>query len=346
MKKLPVFAVLPILTFPLALGCGDSGRRNIRIVETDSQTLVYVDEKEPEVAPPKAETSVETRRVYVDEKESEVAPPKAETPTPAVLPDFAQLLALGAKIDKSGKSLDLTAVEKLDGFDVAADAERWNAVKVVRGQGRLTAQTLRALAKLPNLTEFLWSSATLATANSDDATFQGAFADLSKAPRLKKIRLTALQTENGKFPTAALVALAQTPQLADLDVSGAPLTAADLTAVDWKTGFAKLTKLNLYQTKIGDAGVDALLPLTDRLTSLNLDDAQIGPASAKKIAQFTELTFLHVGRSTLDDASIAEFAKLGKLAKIHVTRSKATEAGADALRAALPNCEVVSQPEN
>ena len=170
-------------------------------------------------------------------------------------------------------------------------------------------------------------------------------AEFAKAPNLKKLRLTGLR--NGeKFPTAALVALAQAPQLADLDVSGSPATAADLTAVDWKNGFAKLTKLNLYQTQVGDAGVDALLPLTDRLTSLNLDDAQIGPESAKKIAQFTELTFLHVGRSTLDDASIAEFAKLGKLEKIHVTRSKATEAGADALRAALPNCEVVSQPEN
>ena len=341
MKKLPAFAVLSILTFPLTLGCGDSGRRNIRIVETDSQTLVYVEEKEPEVAPPKAETPLETRRVYVEEET-----PKAETPTLAPLPKFDELIASGAKIDKSGKTLDLTAVEKLDGFDGAADAERWNAVKVVRGKGRLTVRTLAAFAKLPNLTEFLWSDATLATANSDDAAFQGAFADLSKAPRLKKLRLTGLQTENGKFPTVALVALAQAPQLADIDVSGSPATSADLAAVDWKTGFAKLTKLNLYQTQVGDAGVDALLPLTDRLTSLNLDDAQIGPDSAAKIAQFTELTFLHVGRSTLDDASIAEFAKLGKLAKIHVTRSKATEAGADALRAALPNCEVVSQPEN
>jgi len=342
MKKLPVFAVLPILTFPLALGCGDSGRRNIRIVETDSQTLVYVDEKEPEVAPPKAETSVETRRVYVDEKESEVAPPKAETPTPAVLPDFAQLLALGAKIDKSGKSLDLTAVEKLDGFDVAADAERWNAVKVVRGKGELTSETLRAFTKLSNLTEFLWSDAVL----SGKADADAAFVEFAKSPNLKKLRLTGLRTNDAKFPTAAFAALAQTPRLADVDVSGSPATAADLAAVDWKNGFAKLTKLNLYQTKIGDAGVDALLPLTDRLTSLNLDDAQIGPNSAAKIAQFTELTFLHVGRSTLDDASIAQFAKLDKLAKIHVTRSKATEAGADALRAALPNCEVVSQPEN
>lgn len=337
MKKLPVLAILPILTLPLSLGCGDSGRRNIRIVETDSQTLVYVDEKEPEVAPPKAETTVETRRVYVDEKAPEI-----ETTAPAPLPKFDELIASGAKIDKSGKSLDLTAVEKLDGFNVAADAERWNAVKVVRGKGELTPESLRAFAKLPNLTEFLWTNAVLSVKADADA----AFAEFAKTPNLKKLRLTGLRTNADKFPPAALPALAQTPQLADIDVSGSPATAADLAAVDWKNGFAKLTKLNLYQTQVGDAGVDALLPLTDRLTSLNLDDAQIGPNSAAKIAQFAELTFLHVGRSTLDDASIAEFAKLGKLAKIHVTRSKATEAGADALRAALPNCEVVSQPEN
>lgn len=340
MKKLPVFALLSILTCSLALGCGDSGRRNIRIVETDSPTLVYVDEKEAEVAPPKAETSVETKLVYVPEGGPEKTP-EVPTATLAPLPKFDALIASGAKIDKSGKSLDLTGVEFFTGLDVSADAERWNAVKVVRGKGVLPSQALRAFAKLPNLTEFLWSDAVLSAATDLDA----ALAEFAKAPNLKKLRLTGLR--NGeKFPTAALVALAQAPQLADLDVSGSPATAADLTAVDWKNGFAKLTKLNLYQTQVGDAGVDALLPLTDRLTSLNLDDAKIGPASAKKIAQFTELTFLHVGRSTLDDASIAEFAKLGKLEKIHVTRSKATEAGADALRAALPNCEVVSQPEN
>ena len=341
MKKLPAFAVLSVLTFPLTLGCGDSGRRNIRIVETDSQTLVYVDEKEPEVAPSKVETPAETKLVYVPENVPKKTPEVKPT-TPAPLPQFDALIASGAKIDKSGKSLDLTAVENLNGFDAGANTERWNAVKVVRGKGRLTVQTLRAFAQLPNLTEFLWSDAVLVADKDADA----AFAEFAKAPNLKKLRLTGLKTEGDKFPTDAFAALAQTPQLADVDVSGSPATAADLAAVDWKTGFAKLTKLNLYQTQVGDAGVDALLPLANRLTSLNLDDAQIGPKSASKIAQFSQLTFLHVGRSTLDDASIAEFAKLGKLAKIHVTRSKATEAGADALRAALPNCEVVSQPEN
>lgn len=320
MKKSPVFAILTALSATIPLGCGASS----------SNDVPFIDDSAKFAAAPATPVAEKTPETLVEEK------------APEIPPTFAQLLERGATIDKSGKSLDLTAVENLDGFDGAADAERWNAVKVVRGKGRLTAQTLRSFSKLPNLTEFLWTDAVLTDATDANA----AFAEFAKLPKLKKLRLTALKTESNKFPVAAFAALAQTPQLADIDVSGSTLTAADLDAVDWKTGFAKLTKLNLYQTQVGDAGVDALLPLTNRLTSLNLDDAQIGPDSASKIAQFSQLTFLHVGRSTLDDASIAEFAKLGKLAKIHVTRSKATEAGADALRAALPNCEVVSQPEN
>ena len=322
MKKTPVFAILTALSATLPLGCGPASNEGPFIDEASKFA--------PATPTPVAEKTTEAP-VLDAEKAPELS---AST--------LDNLLERGATLDKSGKSLDLTAVETLAGIDFAADAERWNAVKVVRGKGVLTAQTLRDLAKLPNLTEFLWTDAVLAAATDADA----AFAEFAKSPKLKKLRLTGLRTKAEKFPAVAFAALAQTPQLADIDVSGSPATAADLAAVDWKNGFAKLTKLNLYQTQVGDAGVDALLPLADRLTSLNLDDAQIGPESAAKIARFSQLTFLHVGRSTLDDASIAEFAKLGKLAKIHVTRSKATEAGADALRAALPNCEVVSQPEN
>lgn len=338
MKKTPIFAILTSLSATIPLGCVDSSSNNAQFIDESTQFVAAPSPTPAQTTPATVEatTPAETSLVNAEKKTPGVA-----TAALAPLPKFDALIASGAKIDKSGKSLDLTGVEFFTGLDVSADAERWNAVKVVRGKGVLPSQALRAFAKLPNLTEFLWSDAVLSAATDLDA----ALAEFAKAPNLKKLRLTGLR--NGeKFPTAALVALAQAPQLADLDVSGSPATAADLTAVDWKNGFAKLTKLNLYQTQVGDAGVDALLPLTDRLTSLNLDDAQIGPESAKKIAQFTELTFLHVGRSTLDDASIAEFAKLGKLEKIHVTRSKATEAGADALRAALPNCEVVSQPEN
>ncbi|MBQ4079733.1 MAG: hypothetical protein II596_03535, partial [Thermoguttaceae bacterium] len=244
------------------------------------------------------------------------------------------------KFDAKGVSVDLTETVGFDGVQDAAELERWQKVKVVRGAGPLSQGAVETFAKLPALTEFLWSDAVV------DGDSQAALAKLAAAPSLKKLRLTGLKlADSGKFPVEALKGIAAFPALADLDVSGSPLAAEDLAQVDLKAGFPKLTKINLYQTKIGDAGVDALMPLADRLTSLNLDDAGISPVSAPKIAQFSNLTFLHVGRSTLDDESVAQFAKLTKLEKIHITRSAATEEGADALRKALPNCEVVSQPE-
>ncbi len=322
------------------VGCGDSG--NYVVDESaENAPIVRGDETAETTQIPQTTQTAETTETTSTPQTTqtpEAAPISQPAPTPRT---FDELVADGAKVDASGKSVDLSAVAALDGIDVAADASRWNAVKVVRGTGTLSAATLQSFAKLPNLTEFLWTNAAFPNADAEKAF--GDFA--ANAPKtLKKVRLTGWKNADGTFPKSGFTALSRLPNLVDLDVSGSPATAADLEfAAD---GFPKLTKINLYQTNVGNAGVDKLLPLADRLVSLNLDDAKIDPTSADKIAQFARLTFLHVGRSELDDASILKFAKLEKLAKIHVTRSKATESGADALRAALPNCEVVSQPEN
>ena len=312
-------ALSALLAAALALGC-DSG-----------ETFVKIDD-EPEAAAPATadpfdiELSASVQETAEPEpKQSSQAPQPPQTPP---------------KFDAKGVSVDLTETVGFDGVQDAAELERWQKVKVVRGAGALSQGAVETFAKLPALTEFLWSDAVV------DGDSQAALVKLAAAPSLKKLRLTGLKlADSGKFPVEALKGIAAFPALADLDVSGSPLAAEDLAQVDLKAGFPKLTKINLYQTKIGDAGVDALMPLADRLTSLNLDDAGISPVSAPKIAQFSNLTFLHVGRSTLDDESVAQFAKLTKLEKIHITRSAATEEGADALRKALPNCEVVSQPE-
>lgn len=306
----------------VAVGCGDSAN--------------YVVDDSAENAP--APETSETAPISQTPESAETPQIPQPAPTPRT---FDELVADGAKVDASGKSVDFSAVDALDGIDFAADASRWNAVKVVRGTGTLSAATLQAFTKLPNLTEFLWTNAAFPNADAEKAF--GDFA--ANAPKtLKKVRLTAWKNADGTFPKSGFTALSRLPNLADLDVSGSPATADDLDFA--ANGFPKLTKINLYNTSVGDAGVDKLLPLAGRLVSLNLDDAKIGPMSADKIAQFAGLTFLHVGRSELDDASVLKFAKLEKLAKIHITRSKATESGADALRDALPNCEVVSQPEN
>ena len=310
-------ALSALLAAALALGC-DRG-----------ETFVKIDD-EPEAASP----------ATADPFDIELSAAVQETAEPEQSSQAPQTPQTPPKFDAKGVSVDLTETVGFDGVQDAAELERWQKVKVVRGAGPLSQGAVETFAKLPALTEFLWSDAVV------DGDSQAALAKLANAPSLKKLRLTGLKlADSGKFPVEALKAIAAFPALADLDLSGTPLAAEDLAQVDLKAGFPKLTKINLYQTKIGDAGVDALTPLADRLASLNLDDAGISPVSAPKIAQFSNLTFLHVGRSTLDDESVAMFAKLTKLEKIHITRSAATEEGADALRKALPNCDVVSQPE-
>lgn len=245
------------------------------------------------------------------------------------------------KFDAKGVSVDLTEIAEFSGVQSESDLARWKGVKVVRGKGLLTQGALETFARLPQLTEFLWTDAIV-----DDAS-EPAFAQVMSGAKLKKVRLTGLTLKDRRqFPSYALQALSSAANLADLDLSGSPLTSQELQQVDFNAGFKALTKINLYQTQVGDAGVETLLPLTDRLTSLNLDDAGIGPEAAPNIVKFTKLTFLHVGRSKLDDASVLLFAQLQALEKVHITRSAATEEGADKLRKALPNCTVVSQPEN
>ncbi len=246
-------------------------------------------------------------------------------------------------VDAERSRIEITTESAaFDGF--ATDAERAQArrTKVVRGVGPITRRGMEDLAlAAPTLVEFLWTDAQL------DADAESAFNALAKAPRLKKVRLTGLRDSNGKFPTFVLSALSETPSLVDLDLSGSSqLSAAELADVDFKTGFQRLERLNFYGDSVGDSGVDAIMPLADRLVWLNLDDAGITSSSASKIGRFQKLTFLHVGRSQIDDGSLQEIAKLTKLEKVHITRSNATEAGADELRRALPNCVVVSQPEN
>ena len=248
-------------------------------------------------------------------------------------------------LSEDGTRVEFARDANFRGFS-AEDAARATHIKVARGAGLLSRDALLALAKAPNLVEFLWTDAQMNEADAD------AFAALVDATgsKLKKIRLAGLKKSNGEgFPDGVLDALAFAPSLVDLDVSGSAVSADQLARVCARDGaFARLQKLNLYGATVGDAGVDAILPLAslEQLTNLNLDATGITPSSASKIARFKNLVFLHVGRSTIDDASLAEFAKLSKLEKIHITRTRATEEGAAALRGALPNCVVISQPEN
>ena len=261
--------------------------------------------------------------------------PKVETLPPVAEPnaDFS--------FDETNTRLTIDASERpFIGFLTPEDQERARKVKVIRCRGRLTNSGLLSISLCRDMREWLWTEAVV----PNDA--KGTFLMVAAFRQLSKLRLSGLHADDGSFPLDALRGASQAENLTELDLSSSAVSVKELGEVDWREGFPSLYSLNLYHTSVGDAGVLDILPLATRLESLNLDDAGITPASADAIARFTKLTFLHVGRSELDDESVAKFSALSNLTKLHITRTRATEAGADRLREALPNCTVVSQPEN
>ena len=295
-----------------------------------SSLVVTLDEEQPAV-----------ENAPVAETPSDAAP--SSDAAPVQTPDAVPAPSVSWKIDDEKGTLEITGSDVFDGFGADFDKSRLAKIKVVRGSGAISADGLRVFAETPQLVEFLWLDATFPEGDAAREAFRVVVAS---TPKLRKVRLAGLKLQDGKFPDYVMQTLAQAPNLQELDVSGSALTSEDLAPLASSGAFPKLAKLTFYQTSVDDQGVDTILPLADRLTWLNLDDTKITPQVATTLEQFANLTFLHVGRTTLDDSCVDSLAKLAKLEKIHVTRSNVTESGADKLRAALPNCAVVSQPEN
>ncbi len=327
-RLLKLFAASsPILLIAVAISSTSCERSNRLVVTLEDETPAE-----------SVESEVVTEAPVVPE--SSGAPSNSETPEASSPAEIATGGSL--KFDDEKGTLEITGAV-FNGFGADVDQSRLAKIKVVRGSGAITLDGLRAFSETPQLVEFLWLDATFPEGDGARDAFQ---ALVASAPKLKKVRLAGLKLQDGAFPQYVLPALAAAPNLQDLDLSGAALATSDLAPFAASGAFPKLAKLTLYQTGVDDQGVETLLPLADRLTWLNLDDTKITPGAAPLVAQFTNLTFLHVGRTTVDDSCVDSFAKLSKLEKIHVTRSNTTEEGADKLRAALPNCVVVSQPEN
>ena len=209
-----------------------------------------------------------------------------------------------------------------------SEINRIKSLRVVKGKGPLTDQLANQCTECSALTEFLWVDTKLS---------ENALASLAAPQSLKKLRLNGLQGT----PKTTLV-ISEFPALAELDISGSSIGDADLAPL---AGMKTLKSLNLYQTKVTDAGVKELLPIAEQLTWLNLDATGVTDASGPELERFTNLKFLHLGRTEITDDIIPSLAKLTKLETIHVTRTKLTEEGAERLRSMLPDTKVVSVVE-
>ena len=109
----------------------------------------------------------------------------------------------------------------------------------------------------------------------------------------------------------------------------------ELTEADYE----KLTFLDLYNTKITDAGIKKVSKL-QQLAALDLYNTKITDAGLKEVAKLEKLTVLGLSRTQITDAGLKEVAKLQQLTVLSLLFTKVTKAGVAELQKALPKCEI------
>lgn len=245
----------------------------------------------------------------------------------------AQGIVLARNSDHSIKAIDFSAFDNVIGI-VSKDWEQLKNVRVLKGRGHLSRKLILSFEQMPQLTEFLWSEVRL-----DEGEYLWSL--LKKSPKLKKVRLTGLTSENA---LPILDVLAECPSLEELDISSSEITDDVFERINF-SAMTKLTKLNLYQLPVSNICVSALLPLKDQLLWLNLDATKIDETVIPELSQFQQLKFLHLGRTNISSACFDSLSKMKSLETLHITRTKINEIEANILRGKLPSCKIISQIE-
>ncbi|MCB1279764.1 c-type cytochrome domain-containing protein [Prosthecobacter sp.] len=140
-------------------------------------------------------------------------------------------------------------------------------------------------------------------------------------------------------------------------------TGASLMPIAADAKAYRFTALNVAK-EFGDAGLDPLAPIADKIASLDIARSKVTDAGLAKIAGMKHLKELHlegtgIGDAGLDhlkglseleyinlyntkvtDAGITKLAGLGKLNAIYLWQSGVTKAGVAALKAKLPKAHI------
>jgi len=152
----------------------------------------------------------------------------------------------------------------------------------------------------------------------------------------------------------ALDALKQDPAFkTSLNYTSQDSNDLEFTAVSLRgklddTTFLKLASVSTYLTsvKLGAASIAeetiaAELPKMKNLRKLDLSQTQVGDAVLDAVAQLEGLEWLNLYGTQVTDAGLMKLKGLGNLQKIYLWQSKATAEGAKALNVELPGVEVI-----
>lgn len=123
----------------------------------------------------------------------------------------------------------------------------------------------------------------------------------------------AFHLADGKIEDASLAPLKSLPKLAQLNVRGKEITDAGLANIKDSKG---LVRLHLEKTKITDAGLENLKGLEN-------------------------LEYLNLYGTAVTDAGLKHLEGLKKLKRLYLWETKVTDAGVAALKAAVPEIQIV-----
>lgn len=139
--------------------------------------------------------------------------------------------------------------------------------------------------------------------------------------------------------------LAQLAVLADLKSLNLSNTAITNAGLKQLVSLKKLKFLYLFGTRITDAGMESLAGLP-RLEVLCLDQTEITDVGLKSLEDLPRLEKLHVhSKAKITDAGLESLKKHTRLFELRIGGPHLSMKAIEALRAALPDCNVVYDPD-
>jgi hypothetical protein len=224
---------------------------------------------------------------------------------------------------------ELTRFELRDAPKVTAagiaDLAKAKKLHVVELQGAVvTDEAVKALAAATGLTELKLADGDL----TDDGV--KALAALTK---LQALTLTKTPKVRG----TTVPALVAAKDLGSLSVSDCAL--GDLAGWSALKKLPKLTNLSLSRAEVTDAGLKELAQLT-QVTVLTLDGALITDAGLSELARMKALERLSVLDTKITEKAVPVLSELKKLTYLNVSEKQIGKDGAEALKKALPKCDV------
>ncbi len=137
---------------------------------------------------------------------------------------------------------------------------------------------------------------------------------------------------------AAIVHVKEFPQLKMLNFSSSHLSDAEM---EYLSTAKNVEELGLHGTQITDAGLVHITGLAN-LKDLNLNDTQVGDAGLAHVSGLTNLTRLRLQSTQVTDAGLPHIEPLKNLVVVWLSGSQVTAEGAEQLRKALPEADIVN----